>query len=214
MTFRMTFSARFLIVLFSLFLIACNEETQAGADEGLYAPKAPENAAFIRILNVSDAEVTAKAGSKDYGTVAPLTASSYYFFTKDSAEITAAGKAATQSLDAGQYYTAIIGDDLKIIEDTANTNPAKATLAFYNHSDAVITVKAKENTAAIFNDVAAGDNAARAINPVKVDLTLNISGNDTPMPIADIIMERENHYAVVYNGDKAFVVTATVDTTK
>ncbi len=197
----MTFSARLLIVLFSVFLIACNEETQAGADEGLYALKAPANAAFIRIVNVSDAAVTAKAGVKDYGTVAPLSASSYYFFTKESADIIAADKKVTQALKAGQYYTAILGDDLKIIEDTANINPAKATLALYNNSDSIIKLKAKENTATIFNEVASGDHTAREINPVKVDLTLNITGNDTLMPIAPIIMERENHYGLVYNGE-------------
>lgn len=214
MTFSKTFSVRLLIVLFSLFLIACNEETQAGADEGLYAPKAPENAAFIRVLNVGSETVTAKAGDKDYGAVAPLSASSYYFFTKDNADITVGDKTAKQSLKAGAYYTAIIGNDLKVIEDTASTNPAKAILAFYNHSNNIVSVKAKENTASIFNEVAAGDMTAREINPVKVDLTLNITGNDTPMPTQEIIMERENHYGVVYNGEKVFVVTAIVDTTK
>jgi len=202
------------LLLISIFLVACGEESQAGADEGLYAPKAPENAAFVRVFNARDTAITAKAGTKEFGEIAPMSASPYYFYTKDSIDLTVDEQKQPQDLEAGAFYTVIAQDGLNVITDTANSNPAKATISFYNQSSAPVTIKAKENTVAIFKDVASMDQTAREINPVKVDLTLNAQGNDTPMPIETIIMERDNHYAILFNGDQTAVFQAQVDTTK
>ena len=53
----------------------------------------------------------------------------------------------------------------------------------------------------------------RDINPLEIDLSIAGEGMEA-ITIEPIILERGNHYSIIYNGDKPFVVTAETDTRK
>lgn len=199
------------ILLGFIFCLLTTSVVQA-QDDGLYAPKAPEGSAFIRFVNIGSDAVKITAHKKDYGDVGSMQASPYYVVPQGDVKFSVNNIEGQQAVVAGNYYTVV--DHASVIQDKANTDRTKATLAFYNLTEGdVLTLKAKNGTVAVLDNVSAGNSTARNINPVKIDLSVHKDGIDV-MAVEPFIMERGNHYSVFYNGKDAFVVTATVDTTR
>lgn len=205
---------RFLLIMMALFLVACNEEGQAGTDEGLYDPVAPKGSAFVRFVNIDDASHEIKANGKSYGSLDQNSASSYFVVKKGNAKFSIGSNAHSEEINEGQFYTVALGDDIKIIEDKSNDNETKSTLALYNLNGAnPIQLKAKEGTVTVVDNVTKGAMNTRDINPVEIDLSVTGEGIEAIM-LKSLIMERGNHYSIIYNGKSAFIVQAKTDTTK
>lgn len=204
-----------IILLFSLFLMASIPNAQADTDEGLYAPRAPEGSAFVRFINITDAAVDVSANNKSFGEVGASNNSAYFVVLQGEASLIASDKEVSHSIIEGGFYSALIGDELIIIEDQANTNPAKATLAIINaDQSASVSLKAKDNTIDIFKDVETGAMSAREINAVKIDLTVNVAESAEPVVLDPIVLERGNHYTVLFDGKAARIIMAETDTTR
>jgi hypothetical protein len=140
------------------------------ADDGLYGAPPPPDSAYVRIVNITDAALTAvKAGEVSFDAAASM-ASGY--------KIIHGGKVA---LDAGMLhlspeflpqhsYSAIIGtDQITIIEDKLQFSKAKANLVFYNLDlKDPVSLATADLKLAIFKDVPAGTEVAREVNPLSI----------------------------------------------
>ncbi len=160
---------------FLAFLLFCIVPGTAHAqDAGLYAAEAPEGSAFVRFVNAGDVPIEVSANNKSYGDVTSLESSPYYVFPEGDVSFSLADNQMSKSVAAGNYYTVINKD---VIKDTANADRTKATLAVYNAQDAgALSLKAKAGTVSVLENVAARQTAARDINPVKIDLSVEQDG--------------------------------------
>ena len=91
------------------------------------------------------------------------------------------------------------------IEDTVSDNRAKATMALYNLSGkGPLTLKAKEGAVTVFDGVETKAMKARDMNPVKVDFSI-YAGEENLQTIEPFIIERGNHYGILFDGKSASV---------
>jgi hypothetical protein len=206
---------RLLAVLLSLFCLS-SVSALADADSGLYAPPVPEGAAVVRFLNAGTADMAAKAAGKDYGTVKSHEMTPYYVVKAGDAAIEMGDGKASQKVEAGKHYTAIklAEGSPVVVEDPKGDNRAKATVILYNLSGAPVTLKAKEGTAAVIENVAAKANGSRELNGVKVDFSVHGADGASLAKLEPSILERGLTYGIVFYGDKAEMNTATTDTRK
>lgn len=195
-------------------LIMISGQVNADTDEGLYAPKAPEGSAFVRFVNVGNASLEVRTNRKKFDDVEALASSPYYVFPEGEVTFFLDAKEVKATIVSDGYYTVSATDRAFMIKDTVNDDRTKATLALYNfQDDGLLSLKAKGGTVTILEKISSKKSAARDINPVKIDLTVE-QGNGEFIAVEPFIMERGNHYSAFYNGENAFVVTAIMDTTR
>lgn len=198
---------RLLFLSFIVLLSAC-KETQADADIGLYDPVPPAGSAFVRFLNLSDQSYTPKAKSKKYPSLSARVMSSYYVVPEGEVAFL---KSLKESVQVGEFYTVVNKGQGVVIQDQANQDRTKATVALYNLSDQVIGLKAREGSVSVLEEVQINTMKARDMNAVKVDF--GIYQNDKLLEnVGDKVLERGNHYSIVFDGQQAHFITATTDT--
>lgn len=204
---------RILFLLLTAILVNASQ-VMADTDEGLYDPVAPEGSAFVRFVNGDEDTVKASVNEKKHYGVNPFTATPYYVVKAGDVTLSINDKSAEQAIEEGSFYTVVEMEDVVVIQDAANDNRAKATVALYNLEDhGAVSLKAKEGTVTVIEAVEKGQNNARDINPVKIDLSITQDG-DTSVALKPIILERGNHYSVFYSGGDTFIVRAETDTTR
>ncbi len=199
---------RLILLVFLVFIAAC-KETQADNDAGLYDPVAPAGSAFVRFLNLSPDGLEATYKNKKYPEIPAMNISPYYVFEKDCKSITLNGVEVQTRFDEGAFYTMTAQ---KIITDKPNDNRAKAIIAFYNMSDKpTLSVKVKEGTVMVLENVPPQEMAARDMNAVKIDFGV-YDGDKLLKALDPQIIERGNHYSLVYTGQDLLFVTAETNT--
>jgi len=201
---------KLILLVFLVFLGAC-KDTHADSDAGLYDPVAPAGSSFVRFLNAKDQSLSPSFKKKKYSDVSPLAVSPYYVFKKGDTIFKLNNQEPLNAqLEEGAFYT--ITSDSLVIKDQPNANRAKATIVFYNLSTASdLSLKAKEGKINIFEEVASQSMEARDMNAVKIDLGV-YSGDEMLKQLTPQIIERGNHYSVVYTGDHIFFATAETNT--
>lgn len=114
------------------------------------------------------------------------------------------------NLSEGQYYTFISGENSLIILDDKVENKTKAVLAFYNISDAEnLSLKADGNVN-VFNHISSYSMVSREINASKISLQ-TYDGNNILDTIESVIIERQNHYSVLYDGNEMHFFQADIE---
>lgn len=204
-----------LLLLVLLVMVSACKDTQADSDIGLYDPVAPEGSAFVRFINVAQQEVAPQIADKKFDPLKYGQVSSYFVVPEGEVEIFAGGKKAIKyNVIAGLFYTAVHGKKDFVIEDFSSTNRSKATIGFYNLSDKdTLTLKAKNDKVTVLKNVKKGNMAARNMNAVKIDFSI-FEGKKRLKSLDEEVIERGNHYDIIYDGSRAQMVTATTNTRK
>lgn len=204
---------RLLLLSFLIVLTAC-KDSRADSDAGLYDPVAPAGSSFVRFLNLEDQSVVPKIGKKKYKALDQGQVSAYFPVPEGSVTIRFAGKELPSDLVAGDFYTAINGGAPFLIKDDANLNRSKVTIAFYNLSDIkILSLKVRGGSVEVLKDVQSNKMSAREMNAVKIDFSI-FDGETNLISLDETVLERGNHYSIIYDGKTVQMVTATTNTRK
>lgn len=177
------------------------------ADNDLYAPAPPADAAFVRIVHAQPggAAVTPTVGDATYPSLGWLQATPYQVIPGGKRTVKAGGASRAVPLAPGAFYTLVLAGDAKkpdllVLRDEPNTNLAKAQVCLYNLSAApTADLKTADGALALVTGVAPGASGCRAVNPVKADLAA-IAGGAPAVPFPGVELERGAVYAVVLAG--------------
>ncbi len=163
-------------LFFSLLMLTVLTFTTAQADDAeLYDKPIPANAALVRVVNAASGVVEAPAtvSSFGFGKVKYAAITNYKIVNEGDVTATIGGVSQKIALKAGNYYTAVLTNDLKIVllQDALISNPAKARIYFYNLSDAAsASVFAPEHKTAIIAGVAKNAANSKEINAFKLNI--------------------------------------------
>lgn len=184
-------------------------------EEALYAPVPPADSAFVRTVNAGDDSVPPVRLDGSAFPAGEQKAVSDYAVIKQGEHVLTIGEENQPiTIDAGQYYTVVVLKDgaVKILKDALIENPAKATIYFYNLSDAAAaTLEVPSYKATIFENIAVGEGASREINAVSgFSLAVKADGKDAGK-IDGIELKRQQGISVFLTGTegqyKVFAVT-------
>ena len=184
------------------------------AQEGLYAPSVPEDAALVRVVNATGETVTLDVGPVRFRDVASRTATAYRPFQGDVVVIAHAGDREVLTPRARSFLSIVLKvDGVLAITDERHTDPARAQLVLYNLTGAPLDFVAVEPGATLAAGVEPGAGAARVVNAIPLRLGAVSAG--TLVHDESLGLQRGESYTMVVadeGGDVfGFVVQATVE---
>ena len=150
------------------FLVVLSLAWAAAQDEGLYAPAPPADAAFVRILNTTRAEITPTLGDASFGALAYGKVSPYRVVLQGDADLNAGNVTDTLILQAGRFYTVTVGESATLTQDPTLENRAQTLLLLYNASGEPVNLKTADGSTDVIPDVAPGEVGSIPVNPISV----------------------------------------------
>jgi len=179
----------------------------------LYAPRPPAGSAFVRVLNPGAKTVTVAVAGGAAQPVGPATRATRYAIVPGGAPyaVQVAGSARRQPAVAAGSFTTLVLDaaaptrPLAALADGGGSSDAlKAEIRFYNLAAgcAPAVLALAGNGAAVFNAVAAGTSAARAINPVSAPLVARCGSRSTATFTLPALQPGD-HYSLFLTGTAA-----------
>lgn len=203
-----------LLLLVILVMVSACKDTQADSDVGLYDPKAPEGSAFVRFINLENSEITPEVNGEMYDVLGKGHVSSYFVFAEGEVDIHIDDYTFTTDVQADGFYTVVNKRGITALKDQANESRSKATIAFYNFSTiSLLTLKARKGSVEVLKDVSKSQTLARDMNAAKIDFSI-YEGDNKLLSLSSEVIERGNHYSIIYDGVTARMVTATTNTRK
>ncbi len=185
----------------------------AAQDEGLYAPAPPADAAFVRILNTNQGETTPTLGDTSFQALAYGKVSPYRVVLQGNADLSAGNVTDTLTLQAGRFYTVIIGDSATLIEDPTLDNRAQTLLLLYNTSAKPVNLKTADGSTAVIPDVAPGEVGSIPVNPISVAFGA-FRGSAALTTFAEVQLERSAAYSTFVLPDDTAVFVQNTTTTE
>lgn len=202
---------RLILLAFLVFVVGC-KDTQVDTDAGLYDPLPPAGSAFVRFINMQGEKATPSAKGKKYKKLNNKKVSSYYVVPQGKVEVSVGSEKIVTNIAEGRFYTVIGDEGVFVLEDKANKDRSKATIAAYNLSDLdEISLKANKGKIEVLERISSKSVGSRDINAVKIDFSLFRNGDEI-FSFEEEIIERGNHYSIIYDGEEARMVTATTNT--
>jgi alginate O-acetyltransferase complex protein AlgF len=175
-------------------------------DEALYDPAISDDLVYIRILNHTEVETKPALNGKKYPNLKVGQLSPYYPHNISTIKIESDF---SKNVEKGSFYTLILDKPIWLVKDFQATDRRKAVLAFYNLSDQDgLSLKANKDIK-IFENLGNKSHQARFINEAKIDLFVE-ENNEIKAKLEDIIIERRNHYSVIYDGQSLHVEKASI----
>lgn len=183
----------------------------ADTDSGLYNPKISAEDHFVRFINNTDAALSPSLNAQKYRELRPHQTSPYFLIKSDEIKFSDENYDFTGEIEQGGFYTLVIGAPMKLLPDQRVTDRTKAVIAFYNLSPLEnISLKAKEGKVTVFENLEPITMQARDINATKIDMSI-FNGAEKITALPDIILERGQHYSVIFDGTSAHIVPAEID---
>jgi hypothetical protein len=158
------------VLLFSLVLPA-----GVAQERGLYGAAAPEDAAFVRCVNVSNSGVAGvPIGATSFG---PLEAGAVSPYRPVGPGIYLLGRVGSQQeliATEGTYYTvALGGETITVLEDERHEDAARAQIIFYNLTpDRTLSLRTSDGEIELVGAIAAGASGSVVVNPIRVALAV------------------------------------------
>ena len=181
-------------------------------DEGLYAPAPPADAAFVRIFSTRQGEMTPTLGDTSFQALAYGKVSPYRVVLQGDADLTAGNVTDTLSLQAGRFYTVIVGENASLLEDPTLENRAQTLLLLYNTSSEPVNLKTADGSTDVIPDVAPGEVGSIPVNPISVAFGA-FRGDDALTTFDEVQLERSAAYSTfVLPDDTAVFVQNTTAT--
>ncbi len=182
------------------------------AQEGLYAPSVPEDAALVRVVNATDGPLSLDVGPLRFTGVAPGSATAYRPLHGDVFVIAHNGAREVLTPQPRTFLTILLEpDDIRVMTDERHADPARAQLVIYNLTSVPVAFKAVVPAAVLVEAVDPGQSAARAVNAVSV--TIGAFVDDEPLYVTEVDLGRGESYALVVTGEgdrSGFLVQASV----
>ncbi len=186
---------RVLIGLFGVFLATA---PLAAQNEGLYGSKAPEDAAFVRIINSgTDILPPVPVGAVRFARLAPLDVSPYRVLSPGVLIIRARDGQVDIAAGAGKYYTvAVSAAGPEVFQDRRHDDPLRAQLILYNLTGiSPIDLKTADGGTEVITEVPSGKSASTAVNPVRTRLAV-FSNTGKMGTVGSIDMEAGQSYGI------------------
>jgi hypothetical protein len=182
------------------------------AQEGLYAPAVPEDAALVRLVNLQSSSPSPRidAGPVRFtpipaGEITPYrpVPPGVYLIGGRAGGIPFSPKPAT-------FVTIAVlpGGTLELIEDTPHRDPARAQLVLVNRADAPASLLSRDPVATILADIPGGGQGVRAVNALTIELAVAVG--ETVVFNRPVSLERGESYTAFVTGDGAVLHTASV----
>ncbi len=172
------------------------------AQQTVYAPPPPDNAAFVRVINASPstASLNTSIGDASFDTLEYGGISAYKVVLAGSYDLTAAGLSGSVSVEAGNYYSVVLSNDVSVMKDPQNTNLAKTMLVLYNVSDSgAVAMKTADGSTAVIEGVDASSMNSILVNPIQVDLAA-FEGTTSINSFAGLSLQSGAVYSMVVMG--------------
>lgn len=173
------------------------------SEEALYAPVPPSDSAFVRTVQVTN---EGQGKIQIDGIVPPKSiqdqVSDFIVIKQGSHVVEAGDKKENVQIEAQQYYTiAILGQgEVKVIKDKVIEDPTKASLYFYNFSDAnSASLVSPTHKATIFKDISAGGSDSREINAVALGLEVK-AGDVSAGMLESVDLKRQQGTSIFLTG--------------
>lgn len=191
------------IFLFTFFLMtSC---VFALAQEGLYGDPPPPNAAFVRVIQTVEFGTTTDIfiGETNFGVLGFAEVSPYRVILSDTYSLTTEEINQTIEIEAGKFYSlALRADDALLIEDTSNTNRAKALLNLYNLSElSHVDMTTADGQIEVLMDVSPMDFKSIEVNGITVDLAVLANGESLAV-FEKLALERAAAYSAIVFGNE------------
>lgn len=159
-------------------------------ERGLY-DLAPENSAFVRLINLTAQTQKVHSNEVDLSVIGHCAASSYQPIQAGSYVFQSDGEALTSAIDANLAYSVVVDySGMRLIVDKMVESPRKSLVAVYNFtSRSGLSVKTANGQHSVFSQLSSGDYAFREINPVKVSFSI-FSEDKNLSDVKAIVFER------------------------
>ncbi len=184
-------------LLAAVLLLAAVPQVLAG--NGLYGDAAPDDAAFVRVVNAGGEETVGPVwiGAAEYTGLEPLSVSAYRPVAPEIHQVMLGDHTAELIARAGDYYTVVYHPDgLAVLEDTEHTRPDRAQIIVYNFSQhEELELRTAEGETTVVPAVPESEARDVAVNPVPIELALFAEGEPVEQ-IGDLGLARGQSYAV------------------
>lgn len=182
------------------------------AQEGLYAPAPPQDAALVRVINATFHDTSLDIGPLGFRDISPAGATAYRPLVGDVVVVTRDGAREVITPQPGDFLTVLLAPGrVLVFVDERHTDPARSQLVVYNVASQSVSLRALEPQATVIPAVAPGEAGVRTVNAVPVRLSAGT--DDGPQFVVALDLARGESYALVYVGEAeppGFVVQATV----
>jgi hypothetical protein len=196
----------------ALFGLALPARAQDGGDASLYAAAPPPGSAFVRVVNLGSAPAAVQVADRALGSIASGALSPYVPVPKGDVRVTAAGRPASVTVDAGKFYTAVFGAaaGTPLLADPAPPALNKAGLVFYNLTDtAGVGLTTADGAVTVLTGVGPMAVAGREVNALNVGFA--VSGVGTVAPVPAVQLARGRVYSLVVRRTAAGAVATLVE---
>ena len=178
------------------------------AQDNLYGPLAPPDAAYLRVVNaVPGPEVEVRLADAVHS-VGFATVTAYQVLEPGEATLNVAGEDVPLTVEAGEFYTAAVTPEgVNVLRDEALVDASRALLTLYNFSSlGTLDLKTADGETDIVSDVAPGGEGGIVVNQAEVALGVfaesELVGETEPS-----LLERGTAYSVlVFDGESGPVV--------
>lgn len=181
------------------------------AQENLYGPAAPPDAAYFRVVHAASAHdpFEATLGDLVYPTAAFTDATPYRLLEPGPATLNAADTEQALQIEAGGFYTAVLlPSGLVVFNDEPLVDVSRALLSFYNLSSrGPLDLKTVDGETDVLLDVGAGQSNSIVINGAEVALGV-FQGDELVAELEPQLLERGVAHAVfVFDGPEGLIAT-------
>jgi hypothetical protein len=184
------------------------------AQDGLYAPSVPTDAALVRVVNLQTSKPAPRVdiGPLRFARVAAGEVTPYR--PAPPGVYVVGGRAAGVEFlpEPGKFYSIVADSDgaLTVVEDEAHRDPARAQIVLFNFRDETVSLASVEPAAAIFPAVPPGGSRTIAVNAISVELTVEERGDE--LFRRRLQLERGESYGIFVGRERVFLEAASVAT--
>ena len=200
--------------LLALAFLCWSVLAQADNNAALYDDVIPENAGFLRLLNLEshpadlvldDPSLGQTVGGAQLGDFLVLPAGDY------RAAIN--GTAVELAIAAGHATTLIFdGDNVTQHENPLPQNPRKAQVWFYNFSNLPLALKTADGAFSVVDTLTPGSQGERQVNEIKLAFAA-YDGNELKARFAPMLLRKGRSYSyLVIENDQGLQVRAKLNT--
>lgn len=198
-------------------LIAASHTTLAAeGNADLYDAVAPADSAFVRVLNLSDANIEVTlSGKLNPQKVAPGQLGGYRFVPAGAHKIGVGAKAIEPTLAANAASTVVYdGKQLNLIADQYVNEPKKAQVAFYNLTPAQATLRTADGKHEVVKALANGQTGARMVNEIKIDFAAYVNDQEVAS-FDELFLKKGRSYSyVLLPGNRSLSLANSIDPTE
>ena len=172
------------------------------AQDNLYGPSAPPDAAYVRVVNaVPGPEVEVRLADA-VRLVGFATVTAYQVLEPGEATLNVAGEDVLLTVEAGEFYTAVVTPEgVNVLHDEALVDASRALLTLYNFSSlGPIDLKTADGETDVVSGVAPLSEGSVVVNQAEVALGV-FAGGERVMGLEPSLLERGTAYSVlVFDG--------------